>query len=146
MKTLMMAIGMIALVGNSFAGDPVKNKLRSVEANMVEVSVYDASGVLVHQDNTSDADINFDLTEMRSGNYRVEVKSGGEYVNTMVLSNDNSKDAMHVRIVDARGAMVYHAAGDEALNFDLSNFPKGVYDLQIFVDAELVNSKEIRNK
>jgi hypothetical protein len=150
LKLVILPLTLFVFSLSSFAGEPnTKNsgskKMKSNTPMQVEVIDENGQVDLVDVTTIEDPNLNFDLKAMPLGNYSLLVTLGNEVINTVEINNLSAdKNQMQMEVLNTKGEQVF-TSKDMSENFNLTDFPKGRYTVNVYRGMQLINTTKMKN-
>lgn len=133
---------------SSYASSP-KDKDKSKGTNTtMKVEVVDQNGKVVLSDMVQDNDpsLNYNMESLPSGSYRIKVSQGSEVINITEVRRDLAKNGISYAVYNSSGSRIMSKdSGSDNFNFDLSELPKGEYEVVVYHHDQVTNRLRILN-
>jgi hypothetical protein len=101
------------------------------------------------KDDLKDDELKFDLSEMPTGIYQVEVASGNTVVNKTNVMHRAATNNIYTRVISENDEVVlyqtHEAGSNESLDFDLADLAEGTYTLEVYVGNKVVSRQMMKN-
>ncbi len=132
----------------SYASSPKdKDKNKSTTTTM-KVEVIDQNGIVVLSDRVNDNDpsLNFNMEPLPAGSYNIKVSQGSEVINITEVKKGLAQTGISYAVYDSNGMMVLSKdSNSDSFNFDLSDLPKGEYEVVVYNHDQVTNKLRVLN-